>query len=140
MINRFFIVPIFILLGLELPIEQWKTWGWGGVFAAVCIVFGRRIPTVLMLRPFYKSLHTWREILFLSWFGPVGIAALFYATYAHHKTGSELVWPLTSLVITVSLVLHGLTATPFSRWLGRTQNKEAREDQHHQGQPASAEG
>lgn len=68
----------------------------------------------------------WRQRLFLAWFGVRGIAALFYAAYVAH-TGAlsadetaTVLWT-TLAVVMVSIVVHGVSASPLSRrWLGRS--------------------
>ena len=51
----------------------------------------------------------------MGWFGPIGIAALYYAIDAKEKTGKEDVWVLTSLVVFASTLIHGLTSSPFEK-------------------------
>ncbi|HEV2124467.1 MAG TPA: cation:proton antiporter [Chloroflexota bacterium] len=75
-INRFFIIPIFILLGMGLPIEEWTQLGLIAPTALVSAVLVRRLITVWLLRPFYRDLHSGAETLFLSWFAAVGVSAL----------------------------------------------------------------
>ena len=42
------------------------------------------------------------DALFLGWFGPVGIAALYYANLSLRGTGIEAAWTVGSIVICVS--------------------------------------
>jgi NhaP-type Na+/H+ or K+/H+ antiporter len=64
--------------------------------------------------------------LFNGWFGPIGIAALFYATHAERSTDQPIVWTVASLVIFASIVVHGITATPLCRAFGARSIAEAR--------------
>jgi NhaP-type Na+/H+ or K+/H+ antiporter len=48
--------------------------------------------------------------VFLGWFGPVGVAALYYALHLKAETGEAVIWHATSLVIVVSVLLHGVTS------------------------------
>lgn len=118
-INRFFIIPIFILLGLGLPIQEWSTLGMMAPIAMLSALLLRRLITVWLLRPFYRPLHSKAETLFLSWFAAVGVSALYYATVVERETGRSEVFHYVTLAITCSLVLHGLTSTPFGAWLHR---------------------
>ena len=118
-INRFFIIPIFILLGMGLPIEAWIRLGLVAPAALMSAVLVRRLVTVWLLRPSYHDLHSRAETLFLSWFAAVGVSALYYALVAERHTGQSEVFHYTTLAITGSLVIHGLTATPLSAWLHR---------------------
>jgi NhaP-type Na+/H+ or K+/H+ antiporter len=59
--------------------------------------------------------------LLTGWFGPIGIAALFYATLAVRQTEDDLIWVVGSLLICASIVAHGISATPLTKWWGRQQ-------------------
>lgn len=60
-------------------------------------------------------------------FGPAGVGALFFAAVAHKETHNEYVWAVTTLLVAATIVLHDLTATPFSQWLGRHVADDQRE-------------
>ncbi|MBB6440003.1 NhaP-type Na+/H+ or K+/H+ antiporter [Streptomyces candidus] len=71
----------------------------------------RRLPVLLILkRPL--SL-TWRDTVFLGWFGPLGVSALFYLTMEAHRLGTNpVVLAGGTLVIAASTVVHGITTAP----------------------------
>jgi NhaP-type Na+/H+ or K+/H+ antiporter len=73
----------------------------------------------LALRPLLGELRETKELLFLGWFGPVGAAALYYATFSLQETGIEEVWTVVSLIICASVLVHGLTDTPLTKLYGR---------------------
>ena len=50
-VNRFFILPIFVLVGMALPWDKWLELGWGGVILVVAVLLLRRLPAVLALNP-----------------------------------------------------------------------------------------
>ena len=118
-VNRLFTFPVFVFFGLSLPWAAWGELGLAGAALALGVLLLRRPPTLLLLSPFLKPLRGRADALFDGWFGPVGVAALFYATLAVHETGLEVVWEAASLVIFASVALHGVTATPFTKLLGR---------------------
>ncbi len=118
-ITRFFDLPIFVLLGMALPWQGWLNLGWGGLLFAAAVLLFRRMPAALLLRPFLGPLRSTKDILFLGWFGPVGAAALLYATHALRETGIQEVWTVGSLVIVASVVVHGITDTPLTKLYGR---------------------
>jgi NhaP-type Na+/H+ or K+/H+ antiporter len=66
-------------------------------------------------------------VLFAGWFGPVGIAAFYYSQFSMIQTGKEELWPIVSLVICVSIILHGITATYFTKLYGRYLRKSGNE-------------
>jgi NhaP-type Na+/H+ or K+/H+ antiporter len=132
-VKRFFDLPIFVLLGMALPWEQWFGLGWSGLLLVVAILLLRRLPAVLLLYRTVGQLPRLRDALFAGWFGPIGVAALFYATLAVHETQREIVWVVGTLVICASLLVHGLSATPLTMLYGRVAQRE--ESQQQQTQP-----
>ncbi|KYH25370.1 hypothetical protein HAPAU_20400 [Halalkalicoccus paucihalophilus] len=111
---------------MMLPWQGWLALGWRGVaFAGVVLLF-RRLPVVLPAAGLLSPLRRRADTLLVGWFGPIGIAAVFYATLVVHETGSRLAWQISSLVIVVSILAYGVTATPFTRLYGaRTDGKSA---------------
>ena len=127
-VARLFLLPVFVLLGLALPITEWIGLGWVAPIVLVAAVLLRRLLTVWALRPFLADIHDRPETAFLSWFAPVGVSALFYATLAERHTGNHAIFLYTTLAITVSVVVHGLTSAPFSAWL-KHREPELKEEQ-----------
>ncbi|MFH9299273.1 cation:proton antiporter [Streptomyces sp. NPDC017520] len=111
-VNRFIVLPLFVVLGAMLP---WHSWGELGWWRGALLVLGalslRRLPVLLALkRPL--SL-TWRDALFLGWFGPIGVSALFYLTMEAHRLGVDpTVLAAGTLVVVASTVVHGVTSAP----------------------------
>ena len=118
-VNRFFSVPIFAVLGLVIPWAGWARLGWSGVALAAGVLVLRRPPVLLLLRPLLPGLGSWRDALFMGWFGPVAVAALYYASLAEHRLGDPLVWDAVTLVVCASVVAHGVSAVPLSRLYAR---------------------
>lgn len=116
-ISRFFELPFFVFFGALLPWAQWRALGLQGVLFAVILLFVRRPLTWLLLGRWLPSLQSPRERLFAGWFGPIGIAAVFYALHWGRELDLPHLWPVVSLVAALSLLLHGTTATPLSRFL-----------------------
>jgi NhaP-type Na+/H+ or K+/H+ antiporter len=79
----------------------------------------RRLPAVLVLKPLLGELREPKDVLFLGWFGPVGAAALYYATFSLQETGIDEVWTVGSFIICASVLVHGLTDTPLTKLYGR---------------------
>ena len=129
-VTRFFDLPIFLLLGMALPWEGWLELGWAGLVLIVAVLLLRRLPAVLALQPLLGQMRGKGDILFLGWFGPIGAAALFYATFSIERVGAEEVWVVGSLIICASLLAHGLTAAPFTRLFGKksAQNEQSSSD------------
>ncbi len=125
-VNDFFLLPVFILLGVVVPWREWLDLGWRAAVLVVAVLLLRRLPAFLALAPAMETVRGRAEALFLGWFGPIGVAALYYAALSRSETGDELVFTVATLVICSSVVAHGVTATPGSRLLGR---REARDRQ-----------
>jgi len=78
---------MFIYIGVIIPWSQFNSialnlsW-WRLVLLAVFILIFRRPPFLLLFKYFIPALKNYREALFAGWFGPIGVAAVFYATLA----------------------------------------------------------
>lgn len=118
-VTRLFSLPMFVLFGLALPWEAWAGHGWAFSLLAVLVLLLRRPMTLAVLWPLLRGRLTGPDLAYLGWFGPVGIAAVFYAVLAVRHTGAETVWHAASAVILGSVLAHGLTATAFTRLYAR---------------------
>jgi NhaP-type Na+/H+ or K+/H+ antiporter len=97
--------------------------GWSGVMFGLAALLFRRLPALLALKRPLRA--DWTEVIWLGWFGPIGVAALFYLGHADEQGVTDpSVWTAGTLVITLSTVVHGLTAAPgrlgYRRHLQRT--------------------
>lgn len=118
-VNRFFAIPIFVLLGTAIPWEGWRDLGWGGMFLAVAVLLLRRPVTILLLRRLLPELRTVADTLFVGWFGPIAVAAIYYACLMENKLAEPLIWDVASLVACASVVAHGISGAPLTRLYGR---------------------
>jgi NhaP-type Na+/H+ or K+/H+ antiporter len=118
-VNRFFSIPVFVVLGAALPWDGWQQLGWSGLLLAAAILLLRRPVTMLLLRPLLPEVRSMQDALFMGWFGPVAVAAMYYAALMEHRLGDPLVWHVVSLVACSSVVAHGLTGAPLTRLYGR---------------------
>lgn len=118
-VNRFFLLPIFLLLGVALPFDEWSALHWSAPVVLLAAVLVRRAAAVAALRPLLRTVHDVPESVFLGWFGPIGVSALFYATLAERLTGSREIFVHATLAITLSVLVHGVSTAPFSEWLRR---------------------
>lgn len=124
-INRFCLLPVFILLGMGLPWHDWAELGPTVPLVLAAALLLRRAAAVWLIRPAIKTLHSTSETAFMSWFGAVGISALYYATLAERLTGRHDIFAYIAQAITLSVLVHGLTSAPFSRWLHRRSTRAA---------------
>lgn len=110
------ILPVFTLFGAMLPWDAWGALGLGGALFALWAVMVRRPAGVWGALVIGGVEHKDRR--FLSWFGPMGMAALYYAllmeTYSISR--HQEIFAIVSLAICLSIVLHSVTATPGARF------------------------
>lgn len=61
-----------------------------------------------------------RTVVFLGWFGPRGLATVVFMLVALEETADVpvIVTQTVTVVVALSILLHGLSAVPMSRWLG----------------------
>lgn len=111
-INKLFSIPIFILFGAVLPWTAWQEMGWPLAGFALTVLLLRRPPVFLALSPLFRRFYVPRDIAYLGWFGPIGIAALFYGAHSWEKTGDPTAWHVCTAVVLASIVAHGVTAAP----------------------------
>lgn len=60
-----------------------------------------------------------RTVLFLGWFGPRGLATVVFVLVAIEELGpiDPLVYDTVTVTVLLSIVAHGVTSVPMSRWL-----------------------
>ena len=138
-------LAFFVYFGTIIPWEQFNAGFlglnvWRLVVIALLVVFFRRIPIMMLLKPIIPDIKTWREALFAGHFGPIGVGAIFVAILARaeleHAHGSsttplnklpepgfphrniiELIWPITTFLVITSIIVHGSSIAVFT--LGR---------------------
>jgi sodium/hydrogen antiporter len=110
-VNRYLVLPLFLLLGTQLPWAQWRDLGWAAVALASAVLLLRRPPVLLALvRPLGLRL---RDGLFLGWFGPIGVSALFYLSLSEDQgVADPRLWTVGTLIVTASTLAHGVSAAP----------------------------
>ena len=118
-VAKLFMLPMFVVLGLVLPFSEWVRLGWPLFALAVLALLLRRPPVFAML--FFclrRSLNS-HDVAYVGWFGPIGIAAIYYAALARGHTHDPLIWHAASALIFASILIHGLTAAPLTRLYAR---------------------
>jgi len=109
-VNRFVVLPMFVLLGATIPWTVWGELGWAAIVLALAVLLLRRLPVLLLLK---RPLHLgWPDALYLGWFGPVGVSAVFYLTLEAKELGlPETVMGAGIMIVVVSTVAHGVTSS-----------------------------
>jgi sodium/hydrogen antiporter len=122
-INLLLNLSFFIYLGAIIPWEMYHDSDlgltpWRLVVISLSIFLFRRIPIMLVLKPWIPDVMTWRESLLAGYFGPIGGGAVFAALLVQDALGGsmknpdkasivKLIWPITTFVVVCSIFLHG---------------------------------
>lgn len=122
-VNILLTLPVFVFFGLVAPWSGWLALGWEGLILALLVLILRRLPAMLLLRPWLPPLRNWPIVWIMGWFGPIGVSALYYATLVYSRTGYDIAWTLGSLIVLTSMIAHGMSATPLARLYGRREAK-----------------
>lgn len=122
--GQILILLTFMIFGIVMiPMAIPNISGTYIVFALLALTVLRMIPVSLaLLGTGIKPITS----LFLGWFGPRGLASILFALLILEKTDiphKEEVFVAIIITVILSIVLHGFTAGPISRWYG-VQTKE----------------
>ncbi len=111
-------LTVFAMFGAYAVITGWRDAGWRViVFAVVTVVVVRLVAVWLALLGSDVPL---RERVFMGWFGPRGIGTLVLGLLVVGEGRIEqesLIVAVVAVTVTLSLVVHSLTAWPGIRWL-----------------------
>jgi sodium/hydrogen antiporter len=94
---------------------------------AFMVLFLRRIPAILLSYKLMPAVvGNWKEALFMGYFGPIGIGAVFYVEHARHlipKPGEgdeeqenliRAIGPCIYFLVVFSIIVHGLSIPALS--------------------------
>ncbi|KAJ4362357.1 Na+/H+ antiporter [Neocucurbitaria cava] len=133
-------LAFFVYFGAIIPWGQFNAPDliglspWRLVVLGLLVLFFRRIPIMLMLKPIIPDIKTWREASFAGHFGPIGVGGLFVAILARaeletesttplavlpepgfeHLNIIEMIWPITCFLVIVSIMVHGSSIAVFT--------------------------
>ncbi len=114
-------VGTILLLGSLLRIEPLLKFSGSGLLVAGCLLFIIR-PLGAWLSMLGQPSSSMRPWLF-GWFGVRGVGSFYYLFYALGKglkseVGEQIAW-ITLITVVLSILLHGITATPLMNWYNR---------------------
>lgn len=120
---------VFFALGAVLLPAVVSTMQWSHLLYAVfSLTIIRMAPVALSLT---RQGLDWPTLGFIGWFGPRGLASIIYLlilTQEYTIGNLELISAVVLLTVSLSIVVHGVTATPFSRlYAGRFTESKSRE-------------
>lgn len=85
------------------------------LYAALSLTVVRMVPVALSLAGTRLGR---RNVLFVGWFGPRGLASVVFALMAVEELGADPAVGVIVLTVLVSVVAHGVTAGPLARRYG----------------------
>jgi sodium/hydrogen antiporter len=118
-VAKLFTLPMFVIFGAALPIAGWVELGWPLAGLTVLVLLLRRPPVIAALSPWLRRQLNGSDVAFVAWFGPIGIAAIFYAALARSHVHDPVIWHAASAVVFASILAHGVTAAPLTRLYAR---------------------
>ncbi len=111
----------FLIFGALLLPDGLEHIGWRPVVLALLFL------TVVRILPIWLSLLgsglELREKLFLGWFGPRGLASILFTLIMLDEfdfPGEQELLACVSMTVFLSIILHGVSASPLSKWIGRS--------------------
>jgi NhaP-type Na+/H+ or K+/H+ antiporter len=124
-VERILMMVLLLMFGGALASGLLKDVVWLDILAAILIlVIVRPLTGLLSMIGFRASTS---EKLTIAFFGIRGVGSFYYLAYAlNHGEFAEgdRLWTIVSLVVVMSIVIHGLTVTPVMRWLDRLQGRD----------------
>lgn len=136
-LERLFTLVILLLLGMAMTHGLLSALDWRGVLVAVALILVvRPLAGLIALAAARCGLSTSaqrgsagdsavlerRERLVTLFFGVRGVGSLYYLAYAcgHGAfTNQRWLWSTVTFTLVLSVVVHGILATPTMAWLGR---------------------
>ncbi len=110
----------FLVFGALLLPDGLEHMTWNAVVLALLFL------TVVRMLPIWLSLLgtglALREKLFLGWFGPRGIASILFTLIMIDEFDfprEQELLACVSMTVFLSIILHGVSAAPLSKWIGR---------------------
>ncbi|RHZ48199.1 Na+/H+ antiporter Nha1 [Aspergillus thermomutatus] len=131
----------FVYFGAIIPWENYNNPDiglvpWRLVVIAILVIFFRRIPIMMILKPIIPDVKSWREALFAGHFGPIGVGAIFAAILTRAELENDntqplaesqlpkpgdpdyyivqLIWPITTFMVISSILVHGSSIAVFT--------------------------
>lgn len=127
--ERIFTIPVYFIFGMMLPWYEWFAMGWTAIILIVLVFLFRRLPAFFAISPLLPRKKGKKyDILIMGWFGPIGVAALYYAIHVKEKIFQDEVWVIPSLIVFASTILHGVSSVPFERMYHRIKKNRIGEE------------
>ncbi|GAA5795979.1 Sodium/hydrogen exchanger family-domain-containing protein [Helicostylum pulchrum] len=122
-------LAIFVYIGAIIPWSDFSNEAmgltpWRLVAIAILVLFFRRLPIVVLLKPVMPAMKTYREAIFSGWFGPMGVGAVFLSMIAKEELevayegkdspiSIQVISPVVLFIVFCSVLVHGTTIPLF---------------------------
>jgi len=126
-LERLLTLVVLLLLGVALTDGLLANLTWQGAVLGVLVVFVVRPVSALLAlgrgarRDYVNDRRLGpRERLVTAFFGVRGVGSIYYLAYATgqaHFPDQRLLWSTVAFTIVLSVLVHGVAATPVMRWL-----------------------
>jgi NhaP-type Na+/H+ or K+/H+ antiporter len=118
-VNRYAVLPLFMVLGAVLPWREWTAFGPLAVVFVAAVLLLRRLPWVLLLG--HPLGLRRRDAVFTGWFGPMGVSAVFYLAHSIHEgVADPRLFAAGTLAIAASVIAFGISAAPGTKAYARS--------------------
>lgn len=109
---RLGLVATFLVFGTVLPLAQWAGLGVAAMLFVGWVLLLRRPPVVAAALLGTRTGPLSRA--YLAWFGPLGVAAIYYLAYVHRYAlpDYDRLFAVGTLTIATSVVVSTFTSTP----------------------------
>lgn len=104
-IDSFLTSSFFVFFGTRIDLQNvdYKL-----VLCAFIIIFIRRILACLIIYRFIDVVQNKQEAIFIGWFGPIGVGALYYSLFLDRMLDVVTI-NTVSFIVMISVIIHGLT-------------------------------
>ena len=126
-LERLLTLIVLLLLGVALTDGLLSNLTWQGAVLAVLVIFVVRPASALLAlgrgakRDYVDDGRLGpRERLVTAFFGVRGVGSIYYLAYATGQAefgGTRVLWSTVAFTIVLSVLVHGVAATPVMRWL-----------------------
>jgi len=135
-LERLLTLVVLLLLGVALTNGILENLGWRGMLIGFALVFViRPLTGIVALRIGHGRARMGKESLdprecwATAFFGVRGVGSLFYLAYAMGEADfgdHEQLWAIVAFTVTLSVLVHGITATPVMKRLETLAEERAR--------------
>ena len=119
--ERLLVGVLLVLFGGSLVTGILEVLTWEMViFSLIFLFIIRPLAAFISMIGQKNMIIHWKEKMAISFFGIRGMGSLFYVAFAASQVSVSYereIWAITAFTISISVIIHGLTATPIMRHL-----------------------